>query len=191
MANNFDKFYTRVLADEGTQYEDVAGDSGGPTKCGLTIADVASWNNTKLPKRGAKGWAELVEKVRALDKDSAGEIYKSFYWDAVRGDDLPSGLDYAVVDYAVNSGTGRAVPVLGRLVGVPGSTVSDEMIEAVRRYGSLTDLIEHYHDERRSFLTAAAAWTATGGFGDGRCAGAGGDLSEGRGNGTGAGVPQS
>jgi lysozyme family protein len=37
------------------------------------------------------------------------KVYKTFYWDAVRADLLPSGLDYAVFDFAVNSGPARAV----------------------------------------------------------------------------------
>lgn len=39
--------------------------------------------------------------------DEAKSIYRSKYWNAMRGDELPTGVDYCVFDYAVNSGTGR------------------------------------------------------------------------------------
>lgn len=156
MANNFDVFFQRVLADEGVTYEDVRGDNGGPTKCGLTIADVARANGVKCPPRGGKGWDDLVQKVHELNPGTARDLYKRFYWDAVRADDLPSGLDYALVDYAVNSGVGRAVPALGSLVGVKGSTVTDAMIAAARNYGSLASLVEHLQDNRKAFLERIA-----------------------------------
>lgn len=152
MQDNFAFFFKRVLEDEGTGYEDVPGDNGGPTKCGITIADVARFNGVRLPHRGAPGWDALVAKVRELDPAKAGIIYKKFYWDAVRADGLPSGLDYSVVDYAVNSGTGRAVPVLRHIVGVPGSLVVDDpLLDAIRK-GDLRDFINRYQDERRAFL---------------------------------------
>lgn len=156
MHQNFELFFKRVLEDEGTTYEDVPGDNGGPTKCGITIADVARFNGVHCPGRGGRGWDDLVAKVRALDPITAGVIYKKFYWDEVRADDLPGGLDYAVVDYAVNSGTGRAIPTLGHLVGVTAKTVTDEMLKAVNAYGNLQDLITHFQEERRAFLVRIA-----------------------------------
>ena len=152
MANNFDLFFARVLEDEGTRYECVAGDNGGPTCCGLTIFDIAKWNNAPAPKPGTAAWDALTQKVREVTPTSARDIYKRFYWDDVRADDLPNGLDYAVVDYAVNSGQGRAIPTLGTLVGCPDRTVTDTMIEAIGSYGSVSDLIQRYQDSRRAFL---------------------------------------
>lgn len=152
VARNFDLFYKEVLESEGLFYEDVPGDNGGPTKCGITIADVARWNGVRCPKRGGAGWDELVDKVRALTPASSRDIYKKFYWDSVRADELPAGLDYCVVDYAVNSGTGRAIPTLGKLLGMSGvKTITDEVLEAVAKE-DIKDLINRYQDERRRFL---------------------------------------
>ena len=152
MANNFDKFFAEVLKSEGVKFEDVPGDSGGPTRCGITIYDVARWNNVKCPRRGAHGWDDLTNKVRALTPESAHDIYKRYYWDDVRAEELPSGLDYAVADYATNSGESKAIKTLGSLVGVAGSKITDEMIAAANAYGSLPDLINHYQDARKAFL---------------------------------------
>lgn len=157
MADNFDLFFSRVLEDEGTKYENVAGDNGGPTCCGLTIFDIAKWNDLPPPKPGTAAWDALVLKVRAVNPTMARDVYKRFYWDVVRADDLPGGLDYATVDYAVNSGAGRAIPTLGALVGCADHHVTDAMISAVRGYGSLPDLINHYQDERKSFLEKISA----------------------------------
>ena len=156
MQQNFEMFFSNVLRDEGNVYEDVAGDNGGPTKCGITIYDMARWCNIYLPPkisqaRKHKNFRGLVDKVRALDERTAATIYKTYYWDALRADDLPWGLDYAVVDFGVNAGTGKAVEKLGALVGVPGTKMTDAMISAIKRYPSLDDLIVHYQEARKSF----------------------------------------
>ncbi|MHA6692726.1 glycosyl hydrolase 108 family protein [Devosia sp. A449] len=51
-------------------------------------------------------------EVKALNLASVTPIYRKNYWDAVRGDDLPAGLDLALFDFAVNSGPGRAAITL-------------------------------------------------------------------------------
>jgi lysozyme family protein len=49
---------------------------------------------------------------------SAGVLhFGSELRDAMSCDELPSGVDYAVFDYGVNSGISRAAKVLQRLVG--------------------------------------------------------------------------
>lgn len=161
MQQTYDTFYQRVLKDEGTGYEDVAGDNGGPTCCGITIIDVARFSGLKLKFdkqghfiRGAGDWDKALALTKAINPSTAAPIYKKFYWDACRADDLPAGPDYMTVDFAVNSGVGRSVPTLGRLVGVAGSIVSDKMLAAVKTYGRLDDLINHYQDARQAYLIA-------------------------------------
>jgi len=39
-------------------------------------------------------------------------IYRQMYWDKVRGDDLPAGVDWCVFDFAVNAGVSRAIKTL-------------------------------------------------------------------------------
>ena len=45
--------------------------------------------------------------LRNISDDDLGQIYCSGYWDKYQCDKLPSGVDYAVFDTAVNSGPGE------------------------------------------------------------------------------------
>ena len=54
------------------------------------------WRDNKLVR--------FVGDVKALTKAEAGQIYRKNYWDVIKGDQLPPGVDYAVFDFAVNSG---------------------------------------------------------------------------------------
>lgn len=98
---------TCVLAQEGG-YSDHPDDPGGATMMGITQATLAGWRGTPVTKAD----------VRALARDEAAAIYRARYWNAVRGDELPAGLDLAVFDFAVNSGASRAVRALQRALGV-------------------------------------------------------------------------
>jgi lysozyme family protein len=47
--------------------------------------------------------------VRELTQAELTEIYHCQFWNTVNGDSLPSGLDWAVFDFSVNSGPGQAI----------------------------------------------------------------------------------
>lgn len=83
-------------------------DPGGATNYGVTIGELSACRKRPC----------TVSDVRNLSWIEARDILKSQYWDAVHGDDLPSGLDYCVVDAAVNSGPVRAIEWLQASVGV-------------------------------------------------------------------------
>src|SRR6266700_411770 len=97
MKNNYDDCLARVLKSEGGYTNDPR-DPGGPTNFGITIADYRSYINRNA----------TASDVRRMKIDQAKTIYKSKYWDKVNGDNLPSGVDYTVFDYGVNSGINRA-----------------------------------------------------------------------------------
>ncbi|MBN8965586.1 MAG: secretion activator protein, partial [Rhizobiales bacterium] len=94
----FPRALARVLAHEGG-YSNHPDDPGGPTNFGITIADY---------RRYVKADATAAD-IKAMRVEEAETIYRAAYWDAMRCDDLAAGLDYAVFDYGVNSGIGRAV----------------------------------------------------------------------------------
>lgn len=107
MRENFEIATKWMLAHEGG-YVNHPKDPGGATNLGVI-------QRTYDHYRRRKGLA--TRSVRAITADEVAEIYKSQYWDAVRGDELPSGVDYAVYDFAVNSGPKRALEELQRVVG--------------------------------------------------------------------------
>jgi lysozyme family protein len=153
-ASSYDEALSRLLVHEGG-YSNHPADPGGPTNFGITLADArAYW------KRDA-----TAADVRAMPRAVAREIYRTKYWAALRGNDLPAGVDYAVFDYGVNSGIGRAGKVLRRLVGLADtmSAIDGAVIAAVWRRPPRR-LIEAICDERLAFLQSLSTW---GVFGNG------------------------
>jgi lysozyme family protein len=151
-ASFYDEALRRLLVHEGG-YTDHPSDPGGPTNWGITIHDY---------RRYLKPNATAAD-VRGMPVDVAKRIYRSKYWDAMRCDELPAGVDYAVFDYGVNSGIGRAGKVLRRLLGLAGNSaaVSDEVIAAARRREAKA-LIGAICDERLAFLQGLRTWPVFG-----------------------------
>lgn len=155
MKRNFRKALSFVLVHEGG-YVDHPLDPGGATNFGITRRTLARW-------RGIRPWWKLPKlEVRALSRREAGEIYRAKYWDAVSGDDLPSGVDYAIFDYAVNSGPARATRELQRAIGARVDGVVGPMtLKAVSRHHPKT-IIRRVLRRRLSFLQRLRTWRAFG-----------------------------
>jgi lysozyme family protein len=96
-----------VLNHEGG-YVDHPKDPVGATNLGVTIGTLSGWLGRKATKA----------EVKALTVKDVAPIYRHNYWDKVRGKDLPAGLDYAVFDFAVNSGPFKAASSLQTILGV-------------------------------------------------------------------------
>ena len=106
MKNNFDKCLEMLLHHEGGYVND-SRDSGGMTNLGVTKRVYDKWI----------GRESTEQEMRDLTPDDVAPIYKKNYWDRVKGDSLPSGLDWACFDWAVNSGSGRPAKAVQRAVG--------------------------------------------------------------------------
>ena len=105
MHSNFHHALTLVLKHEGG-YSNHSRDPGGPTNMGITLATLASWRKMDVTQ----------DDVRAITRGEAAAIYRACYWNAIGGDHLPSGVDYAMFDFAVNSGPSRAIKFLQRAI---------------------------------------------------------------------------
>jgi lysozyme family protein len=107
MRANFAPSLALVLQHEGGFVNDPQ-DPGGATNRGVTQAVYDAW-------RLGEGIGR--RSVRAINDYEVGAIYRRDYWEACRCDDLPSGLDYCIFDFAVNSGVNRASRYLQRALG--------------------------------------------------------------------------
>lgn len=149
MQSTYDTAMTRGVFPHEGGYTDEATDPGGPTNWGITIGDArAYWKPT----------ATSVD-VRIMPKATAEDIYRQHYATPVHYDDLPAGVDYSVLDYAINSGVGRAGIVLRRLVGLPDNTsaITPEVIAAVKKRDPVA-LINAINSERMRFLSGLKNW---------------------------------
>ena len=151
-SRNFDEALRRLLRDEGG-YGNHPSDPGGPTNFGITLADA---------RRYWKSDASAAD-VRAMPQSVARDIYRQRYWSALRCDALPDGVDYAVFDYGVNSGIGRAGKVLRRILNLPdrSSTVTNEVIAAASKIDP-AQLVTAICTERLVFLKALKTWSVFG-----------------------------
>ena len=154
MKENFDDCLEMLLKHEGG-YVNHPKDPGGETNLGVT----------------RKVWEEWIGKPAAPDamkkltvKDVA-PLYKKLYWDKVRGDDLPGGVDWAVFDWAVNSGTGRAAKALQKVVGVtPDGGIGPATLAAVEKKDpkeivqDMADAREAFYRNLRTFDTFGRGW---------------------------------
>ena len=151
MKENFESCLKSVLHHEGG-YVNHPSDPGGMTNLGVT-------------KRVWEEWVghEVDEKtMRALTPEIVGPMYKAKYWDKVKGDDLPAGVDYCVFDAAINSGPGRAAKWLQAAVGVdPDGGIGPKTLQAVAKMDA-NELVSAYNDRRLSFLHDLPTWPTFG-----------------------------
>ena len=139
MKDNFDKCLQLVLKHEGG-YVNHPNDPGGMTNYGVTKKVYEKYLGKEVTETDMKD----------MSLEHVGEIYKKKYWDKVRGDDLPSGLDWAVFDFAVNAGVSRAAKVLqGFIATSVDGVIGSGTLKAIDNYPtSLKGVIEVYTAQR-------------------------------------------
>ena len=151
MKENFDSALLAVLHHEGG-YVFHEKDPGGMTNLGCTKSVWEDW--VKHPVTEAD--------MRALKPADVAPLYKAKYWDKVKGDELPTGVDYAVFDAAINSGPSRAAKWLQDVVGVtadgaigPGTMKAVLLVEP-------SELVSAYSFKRMAFLQSLPTWPTFG-----------------------------
>lgn len=145
MRANFDAALSAVLVHEGG-YVDHPKDPGGATNLGITHKTLANW-------RKVVPWWDLDKsEIKNLTRDEAARIYRAKYWDLIRGDQLPAGIDYAVLDFAVNSGPARAAKALQRIVKAKvDGLIGPDTLRALDQY-VVASVINQLCDDRMAFL---------------------------------------
>lgn len=142
MHRNYETCLRWVLAHEGG-YVNHPKDPGGATNRGVTQRVYDAWRRRNRVQ---------TQSVATISDEEVRSIYRVQYWDQVRGDDLPDGVDYAVFDFAVNSGPSRAAKYLQRVAGVTqDGIIGNVTLAAVGRFNS-DEVIRELCQDRMDFL---------------------------------------
>lgn len=149
-----------TLVEEGG-FSDDPRDPGGATEHGVTLA---------VFRKVMKNPGLTAADLRSITPEQEMEVYKPGYWNAVRGDDLPSGIDLMTFDFGMNCGPGESEMLLQEAAGLTGDDVDGvlgQMSMAAISRGSPSDLIAklvgmqkaHYRS-LRTFRFFGAGWLA-------------------------------
>ena len=151
MQDNFEQCLALVLKHEGG-FVNHPKDPGGMTNLGVT----------------KKVWEEYVghevdeAAMRVLGPSDVAPLYKKNYWDKIHGDKLPSGVDYACFDLAVNSGVGRAAKILQQALGVSADgKIGPATLDAVEK-ANPRDVATEICDLRLQFLQSLPTFATFG-----------------------------
>lgn len=138
-AANFDACLAHVLAFEGGYVNDPH-DPGGETNFGNSKRTYPS------------------ENIRGMTYARAAQIYRRDFWNVVRGDDLPAGIDLVAFDAAVNSGARRGAEWLQKALGVPADGKIGPVTVAAAVAADAPRVIAKATDLRTAFLRGLATW---------------------------------
>ena len=122
MKENWDDCFAMVIKSEGG-FVNNPKDPGGMTNLGVTRSAWQGFLNRDVTET----------EMRGLTPEEVKPFYKALYWDRIKGDSLPSGVDYAAYDLAVNSGPHKAAQYLQEIAGAPvDGMIGPKSLEAIQ-----------------------------------------------------------
>lgn len=147
MKTNWDASFDHVLKSEGGyRLTNIPGDAGGQTYAGIA----------RVPNPDWEGWA-LIDRGEAVPNDMVARFYKAKFWDKLRCDDLPAGVDYAVYDFGVNAGPGQAAKFLQRAVGAAADGAIGPGTLALVQKADGDDLLAKFTQLKKEFYESIVA----------------------------------
>jgi len=140
MRENFDKSLQLLLKHEGG-FVNHERDPGGMTNLGVTKKVYEEWLGYEVDK----------QDMMKLTPEDVAPIYLNNYWVKANCDELPSGLDYVVFDWAVNSGVSRSSKGIQKCCGAePDGVIGPKTLQLILKQDT-NFMIEKFKEVRQSF----------------------------------------
>ena len=133
------------------------------TNRGISAPTLAAWMGSDRAE------SLTAADMKALSEGEARAIYAANYWNPIRGDDLPAGLDLMLFDMAVLAGPRRSVMVaqvqLARTLGTItiDGFLGPRTLSAIRRVTPRA-LLPGVAEAQLSFLQGLKTWPANTGW---------------------------
>lgn len=154
VAATYDAAMVRVYADEGG-FSDDKYDPGSWTNYGITIFDARMY-------AAEFGWIVgrqvTRDDMKAMPKWFAAKVYAEKYAKPMRYNDLPAGVDYSVLDAAINSGVGRAPKWLATALKIGPAPIA-ALVKPANDNPDKVSLIQRYWNTRLAFLHSLSTWS--------------------------------
>jgi hypothetical protein len=150
-SENFQRSFEHMIRSEGG-YSNHPNDPGGRTNLGVTQEVLEDWVDRAVTE----------DEMRSLTPEKVKPLYKDMYWDRIKGDNLPNGVDYCVFDAAVNSGVFRATKWLQTTVGAKPDGVIGELTLNLVRLTNPKMIVDKYCSNRLEFLQGLSTWPTFG-----------------------------
>jgi lysozyme family protein len=147
MISTYPQAIAKVFNSEGG-YTNNPKDPGGPTNWGITLHDARTYWKSDA----------TAEDVKRMPKSVAETIYQLHYANPIFYNSLPAGVDYSVLDYAVNSGVERAVKTLQSILGVTEDGVLGPVTLQAALAADPTQTINKIWDDRLQFDEKIKSW---------------------------------
>lgn len=155
MQENYDKCLETILHHEGG-YVNHPSDPGGETNMGVTKKVYVAFGGTK--------------DMKDLEFNDVAPIYRKNYWDRLKCDNVPVGLDLCLFDFGVNAGTGRSAKFLQRMIGTTADGgIGPNTLKALGLYieevgveGAITEYQsrrQDYYESLSTFETFGKGWS--------------------------------
>ena len=148
MQNNWEKSCDMVLAHEG-------GFTSDPRDKGNSLPDGRAGSTmlgcTQANWEAYVGHQVTWDDMKKLTKDDVKPLYKKNYWDAVSGDSLPSGVDYAAFDFAINAGPAASRKMIQHALGVTADGVFGSKTLAAIQSSDAKELMQKFSDAKTTF----------------------------------------
>jgi lysozyme family protein len=140
MQDNFENAVELVLKSEGGFVNDPQ-DHGGATNFGVTLKAWSEYVNREVG----------VQEIKDLTPLMVKPFYKRKYWNPAGCETLPKGVDYAVFDFAVNSGVKRAIITLQKAIGADADGVLGSITQALVKQFDPLELLDKFSEEKKKF----------------------------------------
>jgi len=151
MLSNFPASLALVLEAEGG-FVNHPRDPGGMTNLGVTRNVWRDWVNRDVDEA----------EMRSLTPELVTSLYKTRYWDAVKADDMPRGVDYALFDSAVNMGPSRAAKMLQAALEVKTDGVIGRATIAAATAADPVELLEAFSLGKEAFYQSLPTFATFG-----------------------------